>query len=82
MPAMPLGALSQAWVAAEASLPLGWLLLGVTRDPRLPDKWTAVAIGPLQPTDVETGKGDQPERALNRLAEALRARRGSVTGNQ
>ncbi len=27
----PLGALSQAWVSAEASLPLDWQILGVWR---------------------------------------------------
>lgn len=27
----PLGAHSQAWVSAEASLPLGWQILGVWR---------------------------------------------------
>ena len=74
--------LSEAWAGAEASLPLGWLLMGVTRDPRWPDKWTAIAIGPLSPTDVATGKGDRPQKALERLAEALRERRGSVTGDR
>jgi hypothetical protein len=28
---MPLGALSQAWVSVEASLPLGWQLSGLWR---------------------------------------------------
>jgi hypothetical protein len=69
-----------AWVEAEAAMPLGWLLMGVTRDPRWPDKWTAIAIGPLSPTDVATGKGDQPEKALRRLAEELRERRGPASG--
>ena len=75
-----LGALSQAWVTVEASLPEGWLLLGVTRDPQWPDRWTAIAIGPLHPIDVATGKGDRPEKALMRLADELRERRGPVTG--
>ena len=78
----PLGALSQAWVAAEAALPHGWLIMGVTRDPRWPDKWTAVAMGPLQPTDFATGKGDQPHKALDRLADALRVLRGSASGDR
>jgi hypothetical protein len=77
---MPLGALSQAWVAAEASLPLGWLVVALTRDPRWPDKWTAIATGPLQPTDVATGTGDQPHKALRRLAEELRRIKGPMTG--
>jgi len=77
---MTLGAMSMAWIAAEAALPLGWLVIGVTRDPRSPDEWTAIATGPLQPTDVATGKGDQPAQALNRLADALREMRGSATG--
>jgi hypothetical protein len=69
---MALGALSRAWVAAEASLPLGWRLIGVWRDKDAPGNWTAVASGPHQPADMATGKDDQPEKALRRLAEGLR----------
>lgn len=76
----PLGVLSQAWVAAEASLPLGWQLVGVWRDQDAPGEWMAVASGPNQPAEMATGKGDQPEKALRRLADALRRIRGSVTG--
>jgi hypothetical protein len=76
----PLGILGQAWVAAEASLPFGWQLVGVWRDQDAPGEWLAVASGPIQPTDMVTGKGDQPHTALNRLAEAMHERRGSVSG--
>lgn len=75
-----LGALSQAWVTAEASLPLGWQLIGVWRDQEAPGVWQAVASGPNQPADMVAGKADQPDKALRRLAEALRTRRGPVTG--
>jgi hypothetical protein len=34
----------------------------------------AIATRPLYPIDVATGKGDQPEKALGRLADALRER--------
>jgi hypothetical protein len=77
-----LGALSMAWITAEASLPLGWQLIGVWRDQDAPSAWMAVASGPHQPADMATGKGDQPEKALKRLADVLRERRGPVTGDR
>jgi hypothetical protein len=39
----PLGALSQAWVSAEASRPLGWQISGLWR---FGDVWNALAEGP------------------------------------
>jgi hypothetical protein len=75
----PLGAFSQAWVSVEASLPQGWRIMSLTRDEDA-ERWTAYARGPLQPTDLVTGKGDHPAQALARLADALRERRGPVTG--
>jgi hypothetical protein len=39
----PLGALSQAWTSAEASLPLGWQLSGLYR---FDDLWVALGEGP------------------------------------
>jgi len=39
----PLAALPQAWVSAEASLPLGWQILGVRR---FGQEWVSVAEGP------------------------------------
>jgi hypothetical protein len=39
----PLGALSQAWVSAEASLPLGWEIAGVWR---FGEEWIALSEGP------------------------------------
>jgi hypothetical protein len=79
---MPLGVLSQAWVTAEASLPRGWQLIGVWRDQDVPGEWMAVASGPVQPADMLTGNADQPEKALLLLAEALRERRGPMTGTR
>ena len=38
----PLGALSQAWVSAEESLPLGWQISGR----RFDDLWVALSEGP------------------------------------
>jgi hypothetical protein len=72
--------LSQAWLTAEASLPGGWQLIGVWRDQDVPGEWMAVASGPRQPADMATGKGDQPEKALRLLADALRELRGSASG--
>lgn len=79
---MALGVLSQVWVTAEASLPLGWQLVGVWRDQDAPGEWMAVASGPLQPADMATGRGDQPHTALSRLADALRVLRGSASGDR
>ena len=39
----PLGALSQAWVSAEASLPFGWEIGGLWR---FGDEWVALSEGP------------------------------------
>jgi hypothetical protein len=78
----PLAVLGQAWVTAEASLPLGWRLIGVWRDQEAPGEWMAVASGPTQPADMATGKGDQPAKALIRLADALRGLRGSASGDR
>ena len=71
----PLGALSQAWVSAEASLPLGWEIAGMWR---FGDEWIALSEGPDR--DYLDASGRYPDQALRRLADALRERRGSVTG--
>ena len=39
----PLGALSQPWTSAEASLPLGWRMTGLYR---FDDPWVGLAEGP------------------------------------
>ena len=39
----PLGALTQAWTEAEASLPLGWRVSGPWR---FDDTWIALSEGP------------------------------------
>jgi hypothetical protein len=72
----PLGALSQAWVSAEASLPLGWQISGLWR---FDDLWIALSEGPTF-DDYLSGSGRYADRALNRLADRLRERRGSATG--
>ena len=71
----PLGALSQAWVSAEASLPQGWEIAGLWR---FGDEWIALSEGPDR--DYLDASGRYPDQALRRLADALRERRGSATG--
>lgn len=73
-----LGALSKAWVNTEASMPLGWRLMALVRQPAS-DDWQATAAGPLDGQTVH-GRGSQPEQALRRLADELRRIRGPVTG--
>ena len=77
---MPLGDLSQAWVAASAALPLDWLLVGVWLDPDNPSEWQAVARGPGEPPEIVTGRGSHTGLALHDLAKRLRERRGSANG--
>jgi hypothetical protein len=72
----PLGALSQAWVSAEASLPLGWQISGLWR---FDDLWVALSEGPAF-EDYLSGCGQSDYQALQRLADLLRERRGGATG--
>jgi hypothetical protein len=72
----PLGALSQAWVSAEASLPLGWQISGVWR---FDDLWVALSEGPDW-DDYLSGSGQNADQALRRLSDRLRERRGATTG--
>jgi hypothetical protein len=72
----PLGALSQSWVSAEASLPLGWQISGLWR---FDDLWIALSEGPAF-DDYLSGSGQYADQALRRLADRLRERRGPVTG--
>jgi hypothetical protein len=67
-----------AWVTAEASMPLGWRLTALVRQPDS-DDWQATAAGPLDGQTVH-GRGEQPERALRRLAEEVRRIKGPMTG--
>jgi len=71
----PLGALSQAWTSAEASLPLGWRLSGPYR---FEDLWIGLAEGPAF-EDSASGSGQYPEQALWRLSDRLRERRRATT---
>lgn len=77
---MPLRDLTQAWVRAEASLPLDWILFGVWLDQDRPGWWQAVARGPGEPPEIMTGHGSHTGLALNDLAKQLRERRGSASG--
>ena len=72
----PLGALSQAWVSAEAALPLDWQLTGLYR---FDDLWVGLAEGP-EFDDYASGSGQFAEQALRRLSDRLRERRGPTTG--
>jgi hypothetical protein len=72
----PLGALTQAWTAAEAALPLGWQEAGLYRFGEL---WIGLAEGPAF-DDYATGSGQYAEQALRRLSGHLRERRGSISG--
>jgi len=72
----PLGALSQAWVSAEASLPLGWAISGLWR---FEGFWIALSEGPAF-EDYASGSGQYADQALRRLSDRLRQRRGSTTG--
>ena len=71
-----LGALSQSWVTAEASLPLGWQIRGLWR---FEDIWVALSEGPTF-EDYLSGSGQYADQALRRLADRLRERRGPTTG--
>jgi hypothetical protein len=72
----PLGALTQAWTTAEASLPLGWRISGLWR---FDDLWVALSEGPAW-EDYLSGCGLYAEQALRRLADRLRDRPGPTTG--
>jgi hypothetical protein len=72
----PLGALTQAWTADEAALPLGWQVSGLYRFGEL---WIGLAEGPAF-DDYTSGSGQYAEQALRRLSDRLRERRGVQSG--
>ena len=72
----PLGAISQAWISAEASLPLGWQISGLWRFDELS---IALSEGPAF-DDYLSGSGQYADQALRKLSDRLRERRGPVTG--
>jgi hypothetical protein len=72
----PLGALSQAWVSAEASLPLDWEIAGLWQFDGL---WVALSEGPAF-DDYLSGSGQYADQASRRLADRLRVLRGSSSG--
>jgi hypothetical protein len=65
-PVTALGALSQSWVIAEASLPLGWRISGPWRFDAM---WVALSEGP-DFEDYLSGSGQYADQALRRLAAA------------
>lgn len=85
----PLGAISQAWVSAEASLPHGWRIVGVLRRERAmrllpalsdmarPD-WCALAED--EALALYDAWGEHQHQALLNLSTKLRRLRGSTTG--
>ena len=72
----PLGALTQAWTAAAAALPLGWQVSGLYR---FGDLWIALGEGPAF-DDYASGSGQYAEQALRRLSDRLRERCGAQSG--
>jgi hypothetical protein len=72
---MPKG-LTQSWIAAAATLPPAWHLMGVMRGPREVDpkiqsaSWVAWARGP-DGERVE-GRGESPEQALDDFTNTMR----------
>ena len=71
-----LGALTQAWTSAEASLPLNWRVTGLYR---FGDPWVGLAEGP-EFDDYASGSGLYAEQALRRLSDRLREWRGTASG--
>lgn len=70
---MTLGALTMAWISAEAALPLEWRLSGLFR---FGDLWVALSEGPAF-DDYTAGTGQYAEQALRRMTDELRKRRQS-----
>ena len=91
-----LGALTMAWIAVEAAMPLDWKVDGLMttwvydafRDsvPEMPESSSpGVAMASHQSSADAgpmwaIGEGGFPEQALNRLADKLREIRGSANG--
>jgi hypothetical protein len=73
---MPKAGLTHSWIAAEATLPPEWRLLGVVCGPREvdpeihSDSWVAWARGPKG--ERVDGQADSAEGALEALANAMR----------
>jgi hypothetical protein len=73
---MPKAGLTQSWIAAEATLPPEWGLMGVARGPREVDpqirseSWVAWARGPHG--ERVDGHADSAQGALDALANAMR----------
>ena len=67
--------MSQAWVTAEAALPHGWRITGLWR---FGEAWIALSEEPDR--DYLDASGQYAERALRRLSDRLRERRGNVVG--
>lgn len=72
----PHGALTQAWVSAEAAMPLGWHTSGLWRFGEL---WVALAEGP-EFDDYLSGTGQYADQALRRLSEPPAGAAGTGDG--
>lgn len=70
--------LSQAWVSAEAALPLGWRLTGFMQ---FGSEWVAFSEGPASDDHLEAS-GRFAYQALQRLSDRLRERRGIGAGSR
>ena len=76
-----LGALSQSWIAAEASLPLGWQLTGLMQ---FGGEWVAFSEGPGEADHLGPPWGPPPgggvgQRVRLRPAPSGRRCRGSLS---
>jgi hypothetical protein len=81
---MALGRMDQAWIHAEAALPLGWHLdslrcasTGLTPEQRS-ETWVAVAAGPGG--EELNAEGQEPVAALNALTRLLQQLRDPMSG--
>jgi hypothetical protein len=70
------GAVSHAWISAEASLPPDWQVVGHWR---FAEVSVGLAKGP-EVDDCASGSGLFAERTPRRLSDRQRERRGSASG--
>jgi hypothetical protein len=72
----PLGALSQAWVSAEASLPLVWQIRGLWR---FDDLWVALSEGPAF-EDYPSGSGQYADPGSTAASGSVAGEAGTSNG--
>src|SRR5438876_2774423 len=81
---IPVSGLSRDWIEAEASLPVGWRVSGLVREPD--ESWRAWAspgphAGDPAAAPIE-GHGESADQALRSLVRNARERRGEVSGKE